>query len=167
MVKAGVQLLLQNKNCSLAFKSNFGWTNILGFRKWSKLANGAPSQTFLSLPYRNKETEPFHANRMAPGFSLQYLWSNYIFNVFGTLETIGTTWLADSAMFLVHTINLGVNSISVLYPLRLLATWSLNFHIWCNLIQQMVIACYRAGTVLGTVAVKNENTVPAPNELIV
>lgn len=70
-------------------------------------------------------------------------------------------------MFLVHTINLGANSISILYPLRLLATWSLNFHIRYNLIQQMLIACHRSGTVLGTVAVKNENKVPEPNELTV
>ena len=80
------------------------------------------------------------------------------FNVFGTQETIETTWLADSAMFLVHAINLGVNLISKLYSPRLLAIWSLNFHIWCNLIQQMVIACYRLGTVLGTVVLKNEST---------
>lgn len=155
-------------NYSLAFKEQF-WMNkyLRGFRKWPKLANGVPSQTFLFLQYKNKETAPFHANRTAPGFSLPYLRSNYIFNVFGTLETIETTWLADSAMFLVHTINLGINSISILYPLRLLATWSLNFHIWGNLIQQMVIACYKWSTVLGTEVVKNENVVPAPNELTV
>lgn len=125
----------------------------------------SPSHIFLFLKHRNKDIAPFHANRMALGFSLQYLWSNYIFNVFGTQETIGTTWLADSAVFLVYTINLGVNFISILYPLRSLATWSLNFHVRCNLIQQMVIACYRLDTVLGTMLVKNENTVPVPNEL--
>lgn len=151
-------------NYSLALKQHFEMNKYLGgegVRKWSKLLNGAPSQIFLFLQYRNKETAPFHANEVAPGFSLQYLWSNYIFNVFGTPETIRTTWLADSAMFLVHAINLDVNFISILLPLRLLATWSLNVHIWWHLIQLPTIGW---GTVLGTVVVKNGNIVPAPNE---
>lgn len=100
------------------------------------------------------------------GFSLQYLWPNYIFNVFGTPETIASTWLADSAMFLVHIINLDVNFISGLYPLRRLATWSLNSGIWCNLIPQMVIVAYRMDTVLGTEGLDSTgDTVSELNEL--
>lgn len=58
-------------NYSLAFKQKFGMNKYLGrgrVRKWSKLLNGAPSQIFLFLQHRNKETAPFHANGVAPAF---------------------------------------------------------------------------------------------------
>lgn len=105
-----------------------------------KPVNVLLARHFYSVAPKSGERAPFHANRMAPGFSLQYLWPNYIFNVFGTPETIASTWLADSAVFLVHIINLDVNFISLLYPRRMLASWSLNPRVWCNLIPQTVIA---------------------------
>ena len=119
-----------------------------GFRKWSELASLLLPRHFYFWSIETRK-QHFSMQIECPQAFLCSIYDQIIFfNVFGTQETIGTTWLADSAMFLVHAINLGVNLISKLYSLRLLAIWSLNFHIWCNLIQQMVIACYRLGTVV-------------------